>query len=57
MDPSVQIFEPWLEIRLVVLPCHAIHAGGGFALERVERRPQRIDIDMVEERGERLLLP
>src|SRR5260221_227127 len=57
MDPSVQIREPGLELRLVVLPRHAVHAGGGFALERVERRPERIDIDVVEEPGELLLLP
>ncbi len=48
MDPSVQIREPGLELRLVVLPRHAVHAGGGFALERVERRSERIDIDVVE---------
>src|SRR6266851_2636650 len=38
MDPSVQIPEPGLELRLVVQPRHAIRAGGGFALERVKRR-------------------
>jgi hypothetical protein len=37
-------------------PRHAIHTGGGFALERVERRPKRIDTDVVEKRGE-LFLP
>jgi hypothetical protein len=31
--------------------------GGGFAFERVERRPERVDVDMVEKRGEPLLLP
>ena len=56
MDPSVQILEPELEIRLVVLPRDAIHPGGGFALQRVERRLQGIDIDVVEKRGEPLLL-
>ena len=57
MDPSVQVLEPWLEVCLVVLPRHAIHPGSGFALERVERRPECVDVDMVEERGELLLLP
>ena len=51
MDPVVQIREPGLEVRLVVLPRHAVHAGGGSALERIERRSERIDIDVVEERG------
>ena len=40
VDPSMQILELALEVRLVVLPRHPIHAGGGFALERVERRPR-----------------
>src|SRR5258708_5404084 len=57
MDPSVQIREPGLELRLVVLPRHAVHARGGFALERVERCPERIDVHVVEEPGELLLLP
>src|SRR5580704_11170011 len=53
----MQILDPEFEVRLVVLPRHTIHTGGGFALKRVERRPERIDTDMVEERGELLLLP
>ena len=57
MDPTVQVLEPGLKVRLVVPPRHAIHTGCGFALERVQRRPERIDIDVVEERGELLLLP
>jgi hypothetical protein len=32
MDPAVQVLEPKFEVRLVVLPCHAIHPSGGFAL-------------------------
>ena len=57
VDPSMQVLEPGLEVRLVVLPRHAIHARRGFALERVERRSERVDIDVVEERGELPLLP
>jgi hypothetical protein len=52
MDPSMQIDEPWLKVCLVVVPRHAIHAGGGLALERVERQPERVDVDVVEKRGE-----
>ncbi len=53
----MQILDPEFEVRLVILPRHTIDAGGGFALKRVERRPERVDIDMVEERGELFLLP
>src|SRR6266446_87943 len=53
----MQILDSEFEVRLVVLPRHTIHTGGGFALKRVERRPERIDTDVVEERGELLLLP
>src|ERR1019366_9432901 len=49
--------DPEFEIRLVVVPRHTVHAGGGFTLKRVERRPERIDTDMVQERGELFLLP
>ena len=40
VDPSMQILDPGFEVRLIV-SCHvtAIHAGGGFALKRVKRRP------------------
>jgi hypothetical protein len=57
MDSVMQAFEPGLKLCLVVLPCHAIYAGGGFALERIERLPECIDVDMVEKRGELFLLP
>src|SRR3984893_9382458 len=53
----MQILDPEFEVRLVILPRHTIHSGGGFALKRVERRPERVDIDMVEERSELFLLP
>ena len=57
MDPSMQIVEPGLKVCLVVLPRHAVHARRGFALECVERHPERVDVDVVEKRGEPLLLP
>src|SRR5580700_6743693 len=57
VDPSVEVLEIAPEVCLVVLPCHTADTGGGFAFERVERRPERVDIDMVEKRGEPLLLP
>jgi len=57
VDPSTQILDPEFEVRLVILPRHTVDARGSFALERVERRPERINIDMVEERSELFLLP
>ncbi len=57
MDPSVQILKPALEVCLVVLPRHAIHSWRRLALQPIERYPERIDIDVVEKRGEPLLLP
>jgi hypothetical protein len=53
----VEVLEIPPEVRLVVLPCHPVDTGGGFAFERVEGRPERVDVDMVEKRGEPLLLP
>ncbi|MCY1302810.1 hypothetical protein D9M70_524910 [compost metagenome] len=57
MNSFVQIYEPRLEVCLVVLPHHAIHPGGGLAPEREERRAKCIDSEVVEERGEPILLP
>ena len=40
MDPSMQVLEIALEVCLVVLPRHAIHARSRIPLERVERLSQ-----------------
>src|SRR5690349_16711203 len=56
MNTAVQIPEPRLQACFVVIPGHAVHTGGGLALERVECHPQRIDIDVVQERGEPFFL-
>src|SRR5215831_12461676 len=45
------------EIRLVFSPSQSVHSGSGILLEFEERLPQQLDGDMVEERGELLLLP
>lgn len=55
MDPLVQVFDPVIEVCLVVLPSQPVRPGGGVFPQSVERRPQQSG--MVEERGERLLLP
>src|SRR5215471_12801468 len=57
VDRFVEVREIALEVRLVVLPCHPVHARSGLALEREERRPECVEVEMVEKRGEPLLLP
>ena len=52
----MQVGEPGLKVGLIVLPCHAVHTGSGIMLERKERFSKQIDTEMVEERGELLLL-
>ncbi len=57
MNTTMQIREPGLQFCLVVSPPHTVHARGGLALQRVKRQPERVGIDVVEERGEPRLLP
>ncbi len=57
MDSVVQILKIGLQVCLVVLPCQAIHPGGSLTLKRLERLPQQINGDMVQQCGERLLPP
>jgi hypothetical protein len=57
MDLSVQRLEVALQVRLVVSPRDAVGPGGGAALERQERIPQQIDIDVVQQCAGPLLLP
>src|SRR5262249_62204311 len=46
-----------LEVCLVVRPCQSVHTRRGVRLELVERLVEQVDADVVEERGEPLLLP
>jgi transposase len=57
LDPCVQSLKVALEIRLVVPPAQPVYAGRSVPLKLVERKPEQIDADMVEERGEPFLLP
>src|ERR1700745_1643583 len=57
MNPLVQISEVSVKVCFVGRPRQSIHPGGGIAFERVERHPQAVDADVVEECGEPLLLP
>ena len=56
-DLRVQFLDPAIQVLLVGLPYHAIHAGRGVALHRVKRRSQHGGVDMVQERCEPFLLP
>ena len=53
----MQVLDIVFEVCLVVLPRQPIHAGGCVLRQRVERLLQQFDGDVVEERGEPLLLP
>src|SRR5215211_588334 len=57
LDSLVQVLELALKVRLVVRPPQSIHARRGILLEFVERFFEQVDADVVEERGEPLLLP
>jgi hypothetical protein len=56
MDPGMQIGEPGLDIRSIGRPCHAVRARRSVPLQCEERLPEKIDIDMVQERSELPLL-
>jgi hypothetical protein len=53
----MQISEVSFKVYFVGLPRQPVHARCGIAFEREERLPEQIDAEMVEERGEPLLLP
>ena len=57
LNPRVQISEVSVKVCFVGPPRQSVHAGGGIAFEREERQLKRGDTDVVEERGEPLLLP
>ena len=56
MNPLMQISEVSVKVCFVGSPRQPINAGDGIALKRVERHPECLDADVVEERGELLLL-
>ena len=57
VNAAMQIGEPALKVCLVLLPCHAINAWGSLTLEGVEGYFQGLNANVVQERGELLLLP
>src|SRR5262245_22229896 len=57
MDSTVQVLKSSSEVCLVVLPRQTIHTRRGVSFEFEERLSEKIDADVMEERGEFLLLP
>jgi len=52
MNPGMQIPEVVLQILPVVAPRHAIDPRRGIRADRPIRRPQAINVDVMQERGE-----
>jgi len=57
MEPRVQVREIAIKGRLVCSPRQPVHAGCGILLEFEKRRFEVFSADVVQERGELLLLP
>jgi hypothetical protein len=57
MDPRMQIPELAPEVFLVVLPRHPVDARRCVLPQFAERLFERVDRDVVKERGEPFLLP
>src|SRR6202011_85874 len=57
MDPCMQILKIALEVCLIVPPFQAVHSRCRAPFEFEERLFEVIRADVMEERGERLLLP
>src|SRR5205807_1739444 len=57
MNPSMQVREVALKVLLVVAPSQSVHTRGGMLFEGKERRFEQIGAEVVQERGEPLLLP
>jgi hypothetical protein len=57
LDPILQILDIAFEVCFVVLPRQLIHARGCVLRKFEERLLQEFGVDVMEERGEPLLLP
>jgi len=53
----MEVDEPSLQAGRVLLPRHAIHARRRLPLQGEKARPEQINGQMVEQRGEPFLLP
>jgi hypothetical protein len=57
MDAGMQVLEIALKVLLVVPTCQSVHPGCSILLEFRECLCEVINTDVMEERGELLLLP
>src|SRR5207245_7724277 len=57
MNSSMQVREVALEVLLVVAPCQSVHTRSSMLFEGKELRFEQIGAEVVQERGEPLLLP
>src|SRR6185437_8000541 len=57
VDTGMQLLKVGLEVALVILPRHPVHARGGSPLQGKELRFEQVGVDVVEQRGEPFLLP
>src|SRR5438477_10061367 len=53
----MQIHKVGFEVLRVLLPRYTVHSGGRVPLKPEIGIPEKIDVHMVEQRGEPLLLP
>jgi hypothetical protein len=56
VNPGVQIPKVHFEILPVIHPRHPVYPRRGLGLQRPVGRPQAVDVDVVQERGESCLL-
>ena len=52
VNPSMEICEVVLQLQPVIRPRDPVHPGRSLGLQHPIRRPQTIDINVVQERGE-----
>src|SRR5262245_62491264 len=57
MNPAMQIDNPILQPRFILLPCHAIHSRRSLTLKCVEAVAQKCNAQMVEQSSEPFMLP
>jgi hypothetical protein len=57
MDASMQVLKIALKVLLVIPTCQPIHSSCGIFLEFRECLCEMVNTDVMEERGELLLLP
>src|SRR5262249_41809090 len=57
MYPAMQIDNPILQPRFILLPCHAIHSWRRLTLKCIKAVAQKCNVQMVEQSGEPFMLP